>query len=179
MINFRQHEEGEVSFIQQLFTSVFADSEGQPEGLLIGNLALELATDADRRNIYCFVAEQGDQILGAIFFSRLTFASDVPVFILAPVAVDTNHQGQGIGQNLIKHGLAELKKTGVKVAITYGDPAFYSKVGFLPLSQNTIPAPHTLSQPEGWLGQSLDGSCIETILGHCSCVKALNNPVYW
>ena len=146
---------------------------------MIGNLAMELAADADRQTIYCFVAEQDGQLVGAIFFSRLTFASDVPVFILGPVAVDTNHQGQGIGQNLIKHGLAELKKAGVKVAITYGDPAFYSKVGFLPLSQNTIPAPHALSQPEGWLGQSLEGTNIESMPGPCSCVKALDNPVYW
>jgi len=42
----------------ELFTSIFTCLEGQLEGLLIGNLAMELATDANRQNIYCFVAGQ-------------------------------------------------------------------------------------------------------------------------
>lgn len=64
---------------------------------------MEMATDADRQNIYCFAAEQDGQLVGAIFFSRLTFASNAQVFILGPVAVDAKHQGKGIGQKLIKH----------------------------------------------------------------------------
>ena len=33
--------------IKQLFTKVFSDSEGQSEGLLIGNLAYDLMTGTD------------------------------------------------------------------------------------------------------------------------------------
>ena len=38
-------------------------------------------------------------------------------------------------------GLNELKKRSVSVAVTYGDPSFYSKVGFQALSENVIQAP--------------------------------------
>lgn len=85
----------------------------------------------------------------------------------------------GIGQGLINHDLRELKRRGVEIVTTYGDPSFYSKVGFRPLSQGVIRAPHELTQPEGWLGQSLAGDSINTVLGRCSCVDALDDPAYW
>jgi predicted N-acetyltransferase YhbS len=118
-------------------------------------------------------------MVGAICFSRLTFERDIDVFILAPVAVHTEYQGQGIGQALITHGLREMQKIGVRVVITYGDPGFYTKVGFHPISQDMIEAPFPLTQPQGWLALSLTDDPIEPIPGHCSCVEALDNPVYW
>lgn len=99
--------------------------------------------------------------------------------MLAPVAVSTEHQGKGVGQALINYGLNELKNRSVDIAITYGDPAFYRKVGFLPLSEKIIQAPLTLSMPEGWLGQSLTDDPIPTITDRPKCVEAFNNPVYW
>lgn len=99
--------------------------------------------------------------------------------MLAPVAVSTEHQRQGVGQALIQHGLNELKNRSAAVAITYGDLSFYSKVGFQPLSENTIKAPVRLSMPEGWLGQSLTNGPIPTISDRPTCVKEFNDPVYW
>jgi predicted N-acetyltransferase YhbS len=61
----------------------------------------------------------------------------------------------------------------------YGDPSFYAKVGFDPLSQDLIAAPLELSQPKGWLGQSLTDDARETIPGDSTCVKALDDPAYW
>jgi predicted N-acetyltransferase YhbS len=178
-MEFRSHQPTDSLAIESLFVSVFSKSEGEQEGALIGNLAKELIASTSSRDLYGFVAVSGEQLVGAIFFSRLTFEKDIGVFILAPVAVDTEHQGMGIGQALITHGLRELKKTGVRIVTTYGDPAFYSKVGFQPLSQDMIEAPFALSQPEGWLGQSLTADSIKPIPGRCSCVKALDNRAYW
>ena len=99
--------------------------------------------------------------------------------MLAPVAINTAHQGKGVGQALINHGLNELKDRSVDVAITYGDPSFYSKVGFRALSENIIQAPIKLSMPVGWLGQSLTGELIPTINERPICVKEFNDPAYW
>jgi len=178
-VEFRAHNPSDSSAIERLFVSVFSKSEGEQEGALIGNLAKGLIASTDSRDLYGFVAVDGEEIVGAIFFSRLSFEKDIDVFILAPVAVHTGYQGMGIGQALITHGLREVKKRGVRIVTTYGDPAFYSKVGFHPLSQDMIKAPLELSQPEGWLGQSLTNDSIEPIPGRCSCVKALDNPAYW
>ena len=42
--------------IKQLFTKTFSDSEGQSEGLIIGNLAYDLMTSTDVKDLYGFVA---------------------------------------------------------------------------------------------------------------------------
>ena len=99
--------------------------------------------------------------------------------MLAPVAVSTGHQGKGIGQALINYGLNELKKRSASVAVTYGDPSFYSKVGFQALSEDIIQAPLELSMPAGWLGQSLSEDLIPAIKERPACVKQFNDPVYW
>ncbi len=178
-MEFRSHTINDLSDIVDLFKSVFTEFEGETEGALIGQLSKELILSTDEQDLYGFVAVDSGKLVGSIFFSRLTFEKGVDVFLLAPVAIHSDYQGKGIGQNLINHGLRELKKRGVRIVTTYGDPAFYSKVGFSPISQEVIAAPLELSQPEGWLGQSLVGDSIESLPGSSSCVKAFNNSVYW
>jgi putative acetyltransferase len=67
----------------------------------------------------------------------------------------------------------------VELAITYGDPSFYSKVGFSVITEQLVPAPLELTQPEGWLAQSLIGDEIGAIAGKSHCVEALNKPALW
>jgi len=139
----------------------------------------QLITETDKKDLYGFVAIEHEKIIGCIFFSRLTFESGIRAFILSPVAVHTDHQGQGIGQQLINYGIKRLKAEGVELVMTYGDINFYSKVGFNPVKEEIIKAPGQLTYPEGWLGQSLISNSVEPIIGQPSCVKALSKPEYW
>lgn len=179
MTEYRSYHPSDASELEALFVSVFTKSEGETEGAMVGGLAKEMLAETDPLDLHGFVAVEGKQIVGAILFSRLTFEQDVEAFILSPVAVASDQQGRGVGQELIKFGLQELKQRGVQIVTTYGDPAYYCKVGFEPLSPELIRPPFELSQPEGWIGQSLAGDPIKPISGRCSCVKALSNPVYW
>ena len=165
--------------VVSLFTSVFSLSEGEQEGKLIGNLASELCSNIDDQEIICIGAYEEESLIGSIFFTRLRFSESILVYMLAPVAVSTEHQGKGVGQALIEYGLGELKNRSVAVAITYGDPTFYSRVGFQPISERVIKAPLKLSMPEGWLGCSLTGETIPTINECPTCVKEFNDTVYW
>ena len=165
--------------VEKLFTSVFTSSEGEKEGKLIGNLSSQLASNIDHNEIICFGVYENETLIGSIFFTRLQFSNPIQVYMLAPVAVSADHQGKGIGQALINYGLNELKKRSANVAVTYGDPSFYSKVGFLALSENVIQAPLKLSMPFGWLGQSLTEEPIPTIKERPMSVKEFNDPVYW
>ena len=99
--------------------------------------------------------------------------------MLSPVAISTVHQGKGIGQALIRFGLDELINRSATLGVTYGDPAFYSKVGFRALSDDVIHAPLPLSMPEGWLGQTLSGEAIPILKSRPACVKEFDNPAYW
>ena len=162
-----------------LFTTVFSNSEGREEGLLIGNLVSELIATTDTQDLIGFVATVQNEIIGAIFFSRLTFENNANAYILSPVAVQTQHQRQGVGQQLITFGINHLKDSSVDLVFTYGDPKYYSKVGFTQVSEEIIKAPLQLTYPEGWLAQSLTGSVVVPISGTSQCVAALNKQVYW
>ncbi len=93
-----------------LFTKVFSDSEGHDEGESIGSLVSDLIITTDERDIVGFVAVMEEAIVGGIFFSRLTLPSEKNAFILSPVAIATEHQGKGIGQQLIGYGIEYLTK---------------------------------------------------------------------
>jgi len=165
--------------IVSLFTAVFASSEGEEEGKLMGDLASALAENIDNQEIICLGADEEGGTVAAIFFTRLRFDESIEVFMLSPVAVSTVTQGRGVGQALISFGLRELKNRSAALAITYGDPSYYSKVGFQPLSEDVIQAPVQLSMPEGWLGQSLTEETIPTLRSRPTCVQQFENPDYW
>lgn len=179
-MEFQDRSEGSEEQIVNLFASTFTASEGAEEGALIGNLAGNLLRTTPKEDIYAFTALNDGETIGAAIFSRLAYADDPrSVFILSPMAVATDRQGKGVGQALLKHALSVLSDAGVAVAITYGDPAFYGKVGFLPLDEATAAPPLPLSLPMGWIGQSLTDEPLYPLRGACTCVDALNDPAIW
>lgn len=166
--------------IIDLFTTTFTASEGSEEGALIGDLARNLLGDTDDEDLFVFSASESGVIVGAIVFSRLTYDQDErTVFVMAPVAVANAQQGSGIGQRLIAHGLVALREAGIDAVVTYGDPAFYGRVGFRPITETFVRAPFALNHPEGWLGQSLTGEAMTPLRGKVRCVEALNDPAFW
>jgi putative acetyltransferase len=163
----------------KLFTDVFSDSEGQEEGQAIGKLVTELIGTTDSKQLLGYVGISDGKIIGCIFFSRLTIPSGKIAFILSPVAVSSREQGKGLGQQLINFGIQELKNLGVELVFTYGDPGFYSKVGFVKIGEDVVKAPKKLTYPEGWLAHSLDNESITSEVGVAKCVGALNKQEYW
>lgn len=163
-----------------LVKSSFSASEGAEEGARIGALVDKLLNDTEAPDIAVFTAWAETALTGAAIFTRLHFANDArQVYLLSPMAVAQNWQGQGIGQGLLAHALAALRDAGVDVVVTYGDPAFYGKLGFLPLSEVTMPAPQPLSQPEGWIGQSLTDAPLAPFDTAGTCVAALDDKTLW
>lgn len=165
--------------IEELFTSAFTTSEGKKEWQLVGKLSAALAKDINNKDIFCFGAYIKEELVGCIFFTQLYFETNNKVYMLAPVAVSPHHQKKGIWSSLIKFGINELKNKNIEIIITYGDPAFYSKVGFEHITENIIKAPLKLSMPQGRLGQSLQEKPIPIIQDRPSCIKAFDNPAYW
>jgi len=163
----------------ELFTDVFSSSENESEGKIIGSLVSDLIETTKADDLIGFVATSNKHIVGAIFFSRFIVPSDEVAFILSPVAIATSEQGTGVGQQLINYGLRHLQSSGVDLAFTYGDPAFYSKVGFSQISESIVKAPFELSQPVGWLAQSFSGNAIKVMHGSSRCVEALSDQKYW
>ena len=169
-----------VEDIAALFAATFTASEGADEGRTIGALARDLMTTTPEGDIAVFLAVDGGDPVGAIVFTRLAYPEDDrTVFLLSPVAVATDRQGTGIGQRLLRHGLDALAARGVDVALTYGSPDYYGKVGFRPITEEVARAPQPLSLPEGWLGVSLKQRPLDPLKGPSRCAPALDDPAYW
>lgn len=179
-LRFGEGAAGREGEVQALFATTFAASEGPDEGAVIGGFVRRLLAGTPAADIRVYRAEEAGALVGAAVFTRLRFGTDPRVvFILSPMAVATGRQGQGVGQALLRHALAALRAEGVDIAITYGDPAFYGRVGFAPVTTDEVPAPLPLNMPEGWIGQALDGGTIAPLPGPCTCVDALNDPSLW
>lgn len=163
----------------KLFTDVFSDSEGKEEGQVIGQLVAELVSTTGSKDLLGYLGISEARIIGCIFFSRLTLSSGKTAFILSPVAVSSHEQGKGLGQQLINFGVQQLKKHCVELVFTYGDPNFYSKVGFEKIGEDVVKAPKELTYHEGWLAQSLNNDGIASEIGVARCVRALNKQEYW
>lgn len=173
-----QYDDSQRDEVIALYTRVFADAEGEAEGQLIGELVAQL-TQSPLPEVIGFTASSDDQIVAAVLFSQFQLPNDQRAYLLSPMAVATTEQGQGIGQQLISHGLDQLRAQQVEVVLTYGDPAFYGQVGFMPITEEVIQAPLRMSYPHGWLAQSLDGQQLAPIPGPTACVAPLNDQQYW
>jgi len=77
------------------------------------------------------VAIEDDELVGHVAFSPVTIEGQPDGWYgLGPVAVRPDSQGQGIGQELIRKGLAQLEGLGARGCVVLGDPDFYSRFGF-------------------------------------------------
>ncbi|MFA0412981.1 GNAT family N-acetyltransferase [Vibrio renipiscarius] len=166
--------------IQALFQNTFSDSEGVDEGVMIGDLANQIVATTDSEEMVIVGASKDETLVGCVIFTKFHFQSNTTnAYLLSPAAIATATQGQGVGQKLIQFGLDTLKQQGVELVLTYGDPRFYGKVGFVQITEEQVKAPLVLSYPHGWLGQKLDGSELVAIESETLCASALNDQKYW
>ncbi|HUJ51842.1 MAG TPA: N-acetyltransferase, partial [Bryobacteraceae bacterium] len=88
---------------------------------------------ADGHALISLVAELEDSVAGHLLFSRMwirTAGGLISAVALAPVAVLPEHQHQGIGGLLIRHGLELLRARGERIVIVAGHPGYYPRFGF-------------------------------------------------
>ncbi|SDG56643.1 hypothetical protein SAMN05216571_12034 [Onishia taeanensis] len=84
-----------------------------------------------------------------------------------------------IGASVEATPLPALREAEIDIAVTYGDPNDYSRVGFALVTEAFIPVPFKLQYPEGWLAQSLTEAEITPLKGAVQCVEAFNDPAFW
>ena len=96
--------------------------------------------DRLRRNcegVLSLVAVDGDDVVGHILFSPATVEGPGGTVIgmgLAPMAVLSQRQREGIGSALVRHGLDCLASNGCPFVIVLGHAKFYPRFGFVPAS---------------------------------------------
>ena len=79
------------------------------------------------------VARVDDQVVGHVMFTRSLLDAPrqlVSVQVLSPLAVAPDHQRQGAGASLVRHGLDVMAARSVPAVFLEGDPAYYGRFGF-------------------------------------------------
>ena len=81
------------------------------------------------------VAEEGGRVVGHALFSPRTIrllGGDVAAINLAPLAVDPERQGQGIGSALMHEGHALATAKGFALSFLLGHVQYYTRFGYRP-----------------------------------------------
>lgn len=107
--------------------------------------------------------------------------SDLPVAILAPLAVIPGEQRKGYGSRLVETGLQRMAEAGVALVFVLGDPRYYSRFGFVPALRLgfTPPFPLPADQEYAWMVRALRENAIGVAPAAVRCAEALSRPEYW
>lgn len=141
---------------------------------------LDLAFGLDRRTKSSYRLREGNHaapglslvardrqggLAGTISFWPLAIGDEgKPALLLGPLAVDPQHQGQGIGLALMREGLARAEAEGHGLVILVGDEPYYSKVGFRKLPEGLLIMPGPVN-PERFLYRELKPGALAGLSG--------------
>ncbi|AUH02225.1 N-acetyltransferase [Pectobacteriaceae bacterium CE70] len=71
-------------------------------------------------------------VIGYAAFSPVTIENEDRQWVgLAPLAVDERFRCQGLGEQLVYEGLDALNEFGYTAVVVLGNPAYYSRFGFV------------------------------------------------
>jgi putative acetyltransferase len=176
----RKAFESDKQAILDVVIAAFGDVQGQEIAVLI----IDLLEDPSAQPLLSIVVTANDNVVGHILFTSAKIKHTqrmVSSAILAPLSVRPEYQNQGIGGQLIKEGLKQLKAMGVELVFVLGHPGYYPKHGFFAAGTNGFDAPYPIP-PENsgaWMVQELHPGIIECASGQVICAQALNDPKHW
>jgi putative acetyltransferase len=176
-MNIRLTQETDLDSFLKVIETAFSDEENK----VIMNLVQELSRETTSPSIKSLVAEVDNQVIGYVSYSPIYLKSDnnITGYILAPLAVSSEHQKTGVGSNLIKSGIDMLTEDDAAVLLVYGDPAYYGRFGFNEEIGRSFVPPYPLEYPFGWTGMMLNQTVVPEEPIQFECVSALSKPDLW
>lgn len=79
-----------------------------------------------------FVAEDDGAVIGHVAVSPVTISSGAAGWYgLGPISVQPERQGAGVGTQLMRAALDQLQSSGASGCVVLGEPAYYSRFGFV------------------------------------------------
>lgn len=167
--------------IEQIL-AIHLDAFGAEEGPEIVELLELMLQDKTAEPLFSFVAEEDGELLAHVLFSAVQVSATVQVKaqILAPLAVRSDRQRQGVGKALVEFALASLKQQGFDLVFVLGHPEYYPVFGFQPAGALGFVAPHPIAAKNAaaWMVVGLNPSALQH-RGNVICSEVLGRPHYW
>lgn len=107
-------------------------------------------------------------IVGHILFTPVTIEGAGGALTgmgLAPMAVLPYRQRQGIGSQLVRHGLDALRARGCPFVVVVGHPAYYPRFGFERASSHGVSCQWEGVADEAFMLAVLDAGVMRTVSG--------------
>jgi predicted N-acetyltransferase YhbS len=176
----RKSTETDKSEIETVHIQAF----GEEEGTEIAKLVNDLLEDETAFPLLSLVAVKNSKIVGHVLYTNAIITQtteSVSAQLLAPLAVLPEAQNQGIGSQLVREGLNQLKESGVEVVFVLGHQEYYPRCGFRAAGVVGFEAPFPIPEEnaDAWMVQELKEGVIGRVKGKVQCAKVLNKPQYW
>jgi putative acetyltransferase len=116
--------------------------------------------------VVSLVAVVDDRIVGHVLFSPTTVdtsGADVELVGLAPVGVLPEHQNEGVGSSLIRHGVERCRAAGIDAVVVLGDPEYYARFGFERASEYGLE--NEYGADEGFMVKPLHEGALDGVAG--------------
>ncbi len=164
-------------YIREIHMHAFNKDEAKK----VATLACNLLNEETNPRTLTKVAEIDGQVIGHIAFSPVTFNTNKKLkgYILAPLGVKPEYQRHQVGTKLVENGIEQLSREGVCIIFVYGDPKYYSKLGFNEKTAANFYPPYKLQYPFGWLALVLNEKCNTEHIAKVTCVASLCDPTLW
>lgn len=139
-ITIRPETEKDFAEIDQLVRRTFTEHTNYSDGEDVVALIHEIRAGRYYRPELSFVAMLEGKIVGHFMFSDFPMSpakdggydpdAETDLIMMAPVAVHADYYRQGIGETMLRLGIAQAKQTGRKGITVEGDFHFYNRLGF-------------------------------------------------
>lgn len=113
------------------------------------------------------VSERDHEVIGHLLLTKLRIRGDgasTEGLALAPMAVLPEHQGRGVGSELVRHGLDEARRQGHALVVVLGHPEYYPRFGFTPAQDRGVEPPFVCPR-EAFLALELVPGALEGVRG--------------
>ena len=125
---FRQERPDEVAAVDTMVIETFGKEK-------LRGLLRDLRASDDWIDGLSFVAEFDGEVVGHVLFTRSRLDAPrrlVDVLVLSPLAVRADVQGRGIGSDLVRYGLEQVRSRPEPAVFLEGSPRYYPRFGFVP-----------------------------------------------
>jgi putative acetyltransferase len=117
--------------------------------------------------ILSLIAIEDHEVVGHIAFSPVRIDSTFETKAaagLGPLGVRPAYQRRGIGSELVRAGLADLRKAGHGLVVVLGHPNFYPRFGFIPAKNHGVRWEHD-APSEAFMVKELITGTLQGVMG--------------